>query len=299
MHVPPFHALEEEEAGPPISRMRANMSIYDLQAIDVHGHYGDYFREAFPTLTNAFMTGSAETVAARAKRAQTRLTFVSPLAALFPRGRADAAAGNDEGVRVVQRHPALRLYAVVHPLQPETFRQARRMLGDRHCVGIKIHPEEHEYPVREHAGPIFELAAETGAIILSHSGDERSMPADLLPFADEFPNVQLILAHLGSGCDNRPDHQVRAIQKSRHGNVYVDTSSAQSIMPGLVEWAVREIGYDRILYGTDTPLYHAPMQRARIDHAEISDEAKAAILCGNAERLFNLHSPLPEAVRVG
>jgi hypothetical protein len=60
------------------------------------------------------------------------------------------------------------------------------------------------------------------------------------------------------------------------------------ITSGLLEWAVAEIGADRILYGTDTPLYFAPMQRVRVDNAEISDEDKRMILCENAEWLFNL-----------
>jgi len=81
---------------------------------------------------------------------------------------------------------------------------------------------------------------------------------------------------------------VRAIQQSRHGNVYADTSAARSITPNLIEWAVRQVGADRVLFGTDTPLYHASMQRARIDHADLTDAVKRMILCENAERLFDL-----------
>ncbi|GIS63043.1 MAG: hypothetical protein CM1200mP2_52680 [Planctomycetaceae bacterium] len=59
-------------------------------------------------------------------------------------------------------------------------------------------------------------------------------------------------------------------------------------MPQLVEWAVGEIGADRILYGTDTPLYSAEMQRARIDHAELTDDQKKLILRENAVALLDL-----------
>jgi len=38
---------------------------------------------------------------ARARRARTELTVVSPLSGLMPRGRADAAEGNREASRVV------------------------------------------------------------------------------------------------------------------------------------------------------------------------------------------------------
>ena len=53
------------------------------------------------------------------------------------------------------------------------------------------------------------------------------------------------------------------------------------------------IGADRVLYGTDTPLYFAPSQRARINYAGISDAEKLLILRENAIRLLDL-SPLME-----
>ena len=98
----------------------------------------------------------------------------------------------------------------------------------------------------------------------------------------------LSIAHIGCGWDGDPTHQVRAIQQTIHGNVYADTSSARSILPGLIEWAVSEIGAERVLFGTDTPLYHAGMQRARIDQADLPEAAKQAILRDNARRLFGL-----------
>ncbi|MCH2210251.1 MAG: amidohydrolase family protein [Fuerstiella sp.] len=94
----------------------------------------------------------------------------------------------------------------------------------------------------------------------------------------------------GGGAAGDPTLQVRAIQDCRHDNVFVDTSSARSILPGLVEWAVAEIGSERVLFGTDAPLYSTAMQRIRIDSAEITDNQKFDILYRNAERLLGLDS---------
>ena len=178
-------------------------------------------------------------------------------------------------------------WVVVDPTKPRTYEQAAEMLEMPDFVGIKIHPEEHGYPITEHGRALFEFAAERRAVVLSHSGEENSMPADLVAFANELPEISLILAHLGNGFDGDPTYQVRGIQGSKHGNVFVDTSSAKSIMSGLIEWAVKEIGSERILFGTDTPLYFAPMQRARIDHAAISDIDRQRILSDNATKLFH------------
>ncbi|MBL7040502.1 MAG: amidohydrolase [Pirellulaceae bacterium] len=263
-------------------------AIRDLSAIDVHGHYGRYERVGTSILKQQFMSGDPATVVARARQANTAYTVVSPMLAMMPRGEADAVAGNEEAQRVVHETDGLLQWVVVNPLQPETFDQARRMLGLPQCVGIKIHPEEHCYPIVDHGRAILEFAAEQGAVVLSHSGELNSLPKDFTRFADDFPEVKLILAHLGhSGATGTScDLQVRAILASKHGNVLTDTSSSLSITPGLIEWAVREVGADRILYGSDTPVYFAPSQRARIDRADLTDTEKRMILCDNARRLL-------------
>ena len=266
---------------------------FPLTAIDVHGHYGTYIRRGDDS--DAFHSGDAAEVVRRAQAANIGLTIVSPLSALLPRFQADAALGNIEAARIVAQTPGLRQYVVIDPRRPETFAQAEEMLAQPQCVGIKIHPEEHGYPIREHARPIFEVAARHRTVLLTHSSEQNSLAADFVPWANEFPEVRLILAHIGCGWDGDPAHQVRAIQQTRHGNVYADTSSAKSITPGLIEWAVRAIGADRVLFGTDTPLYHAAMQRARIDQADLSDGEKRQILRDNAGELFGL--PADEARR--
>jgi predicted TIM-barrel fold metal-dependent hydrolase len=267
------------------------MEAEAIQAIDVHAHYGDYKNSPYP-LIHKFMSASAAEVVERARQSHTCLTIASPLQALMPRMHNDAVGGNEAAVRAVEATPGLLQWVVIDPRKAETYRQAEEMLRHPKCVGIKIHPEEHVYHISDHGRAIFEFAAEHKAIVLTHSGEENSLPMDFVPFMDDYPEATLILAHLGCGYDSDPSHQVRAVQAQQHGNIYIDTSSARNILANLVEWAVGEVGAERLLYGTDTPLYFVPMQRIRIDRAEISDDAKRAILRDNATRLFNF----PESV---
>ena len=262
------------------------MPSLDIPAIDVHGHYGDYVRRG--DAGDNFYSASAEEVVRRAAEVNVVLTIVSPLSALLPRFQADAVAGNREAAEIVPKTPGLRQYVVIDPRRTETYAQAEALLPQPHCVGIKIHPEEHGYPIREHGQAVFEFAARHRAVVLAHTSEQNSLAADCVVWLNEFPEARLILAHIGHGWDGDPTHQVRAIQHSRHGNVFADTSSSKSITPGLIEWAVREVGADRVLFGTDTPLYHTAMQRARIDYADLGDDAKRAILRDNAVRLFGL-----------
>jgi len=261
-------------------------SIASISAIDVHGHYGVYAQLNKTELYNRLMSGDAAEVVRRAAAVNVGLTIVSPLLALLPRFQANAAVGNDEAARIVARTPGLKQYVVIDPHRPETYTQADEMLKQPQCVGIKLHPEEHGYPIRDHAAPLFEFAAARKAIVLTHTSEQNSLCADFVPWANRFPEVRLILAHIGCGWDGDVTHQVRAIQQTQHGNVFADTSSANSIIPGLIEWAVQEVGAERVLFGTDTPLYSTAMQRARINHADLTDADKRLILRDNAVKLF-------------
>jgi predicted TIM-barrel fold metal-dependent hydrolase len=264
--------------------------ILPVEAIDVHGHYGHYnmnpLYEADPIRVQ-WMSADAAEVARRARAAATQWTVVSPLLAILPRAHADAVKGNIEAADIVPRTPGLLQWVVVDPTNPATYDQARDMLKQPRCVGIKIHPEEHIYPIERHAREMFAFAAEHRAVVLAHSGNKLSMPEAFVPFADEFPEMKLILAHIGNGEGNH-QLQARAIQKSKKGNVWADTSSSMSIFPNMIEWVVAQVGAERVLYGTDTPLYHSSMQRVRIDHGNFTEAQKRLILRDNAVKLLRL-----------
>ncbi len=271
------------------------MTFSDIKAIDAHGHYGMFPSDGrFPegsTLLEEFSSATGPEVAQRARDCGVEWSIVSPLAGLMPRGReTQVVPANDKAFEEIAKTEGLLQYVIVNPLQPETYGQAREMLKAPHCVGIKIHPEEHAYRISDHGDELFSFFEEVGAPVMTHSGCPNSLPADFVPFANRYPKARVLLAHLGNGAgaQGRVDLQVKAVQAAEHGNLWVDTSSARSILPWLIEWAVKEIGAERLLFGSDTPLYHVALQRARIEMAEISDQAKRLILRENAVSFFDL-----------
>ena len=167
-------------------------------------------------------------------------------------------------------------WVVVEPRDERTFEQAKRILQSPKCVGIKLHPLAHKYELEEYGDALFSFASERKAIVQIHAAVDD---ADrILPFADKYPDVTFIMAHLGGKA------YVDAIEYAKHGNVYTDTSGINSSRNAVVEYAVERVGSERILFGTDT--YAAGFQRGRIDYALISDEDKVNILRDNALRLF-------------
>ena len=266
-----------------------------MKAIDVHGHFGSFDLMGFDVddLVVQMKSGDIDVIRRRARAADIQLTVVSALRALkFYDGKpADTEAvlrGNEEAREAAETHPDIRFWAVLNPHIQETYRQVQTLLALPRCQGIKIHPEMHRYPIARYGLAIFEFAADHGATIQSHTGQPNSLPADFVPFANQFPGVTLLLSHLGNGDDDDYTRQVRAVQSSTAGNIYVDTSSARGVASGLLEWAVSQIGSQRILFGSDTPLYLAGCMKARVEHAEIDEDAKRTVLYDNAARLFGV-----------
>lgn len=263
------------------------MSVQEIMAIDIHAHYGTDLagKKEIPA---RFMRGDVKELIRRANLANIQLSIVSPLEGLFPRFGADPVAANQHAREDLAGNDRVMQWVIVDPLKEHTYRQAEETLPLSQCAGMKVHPEEHGYHIKDHGRKLFEFAAKHEAIVLTHSGEDNSMPEDFVPFINSYPEVKLILAHLGMTSDDDRTHQVRAIELGKHNNIFVDTSSSANLFPGLLEWAVRRIGVEKILFGTDGLLYYEPMQRARINSAEISDADKKRILRDNAIRVFGL-----------
>jgi predicted TIM-barrel fold metal-dependent hydrolase len=256
-----------------------------MKAIDVHGHFGTYNR-GNTGLNDQMMSGSIEVVRRRAQAADICLTIVSALHAFMPYG-GDVFRGNDDARKVAEQYSDIRFWAVLNPKIPESYKQAESLLAHPRCKGIKIHPTNHGYEIRDYGDEIFEFASQHKAIIMTHSGCPGSFPEDFISFANRYPHVSYILAHLGNSPDGNLSRQVYGLKRAKNGNVYIDTSSAKSINSGLIEWAVSEVGAQRLLFGTDAPSYFSACQKARIEYAEIDEEAKRAILFGNAAQLLH------------
>ena len=258
-----------------------------FRAIDTHAHFGTFGRDS-GLIRDHIARGSPDLVVRWARQQGIRLTFVSALRALVPSG-GDPRAGNMEATKAVERFPDdLRFWAVLDPVRESDFSGVEDLLAHPQCVGIKIHPIEHCYDIRDHGTRIFSFAAEHDVIVQSHSGEKGCWPMDYVPLADAFPSLRLILSHLGCGEDGRVDHQVRAVRAARHHNIWTDTSSQQSLRVGLIEWALGEIGSDRILFGSDVPCYFTASQFVRIASAEFTEADKQAIFWDNAVSLFHL-----------
>jgi predicted TIM-barrel fold metal-dependent hydrolase len=156
-----------------------------------------------------------------------------------------------------------------------------------HTIGQRIHPGD---PAM---WPTYAALSERGLPLVAHCGPDRhgaglSTPAAFAPVARAFPDLKLVLAHLGGG-----DWRDTAAFAAAHPGVRFDLSE-------IVSWTgstlgptgaqltalIEAIGAERVLLGSDFPWYEpADVIAALHELPGLGDEQRALILGANAAAL--------------
>lgn len=102
--------------------------------------------------------------------------------------------------------------------------------------------------------------------------------------AEEFPDVNFIIPHLGSFADDWAAQNALIDHLARHRNIFTDTSGVRRF--DLLEAAVKRAGAHKILFGTDGPWLNPKVEIAKIYALEISPRERNLILGENFLRLI-------------
>jgi len=89
------------------------------------------------------------------------------------------------------------------------------------------------------------------------------------------------MAHL-TGCGIRGVLEIK-----NFNNVWIDISGSQPVA-GIMEYAVKKIGAERILFGSDCPGRDFSAQLSKVYGAKIKEREKELILGINAKNLLEL-----------
>jgi hypothetical protein len=169
---------------------------------------------------------------------------------------------NDDIAAYVRQKPDKMIgFMSVDPNDPKALDEIERCAGDLGLRGIKMSPVYQNYhPCDERAGRIHRRAEELGLPILTHSAFQ-CMPNTPMkwanpllydPVAQQFPDLKIILAHMGV-----PWFTDAMVMVRKHTNVFADISGI-TIRPwagyqALVEYHEFAVT-DKLLFGTDWPV---------------------------------------------
>lgn len=188
----------------------------------------------------------------------------------------DAKNQNDRFIGFGSLHPDY------HAIPEETDRIIA--MGLR---GIKLHPEFQGFNVDDETMmPLYE-AAEGRLPILIHMGDaekDSSSPERLLTVLKKFPKLTVIGAHLGGYQKWESAYEILAGM-----NLYFDTSSSLPFLsPETAADIIRKHGSDKVLFGTDYPMWMPNEELDRFMKLPLTDEEREKILWKNCAKLLNI-----------
>lgn len=160
---------------------------------------------------------------------------------------------------------------------------------------LKLHPFSQEFDVA--APEVTSLVRRAGELDLTVLFDAWS-PTDVaqtgkfVQLALEVPETRLILAHAhGMDFPKLVMYEILANYEWWPRKVWVDISGTGSLLAGSpfaeqFTWVLRKMGVDRVLFGSDYPVYDPGEAIGAVAALGFTDEEQRAILYENATRLL-------------
>lgn len=135
--------------------------------------------------------------------------------------------------------------------------------------------------------PLVERIAELKGVIMQHTwfktggkgGPGESTPSELAELAAKYPEQTLVCAHAGGEWERG----IRAIRSSP--NILIETSGFDATA-GFLEMAIRDIGPERILFGSHLPSRSLGTELGKILGAQMSERARHLVLGENYRKLL-------------
>ena len=204
---------------------------------------------------------------------------------------AQVIPANNYAISLQRAHPDnVIAFGTVHPGYAQWEAELDRLeaAGIR---GIKLHPDFQGFWLNDpRLLPIFE-AAQGRFVFEMHIGDKTSpeknpsCPYKLAAIVDAFPRLQVIAAHFGGY--RMWAHALKALAGKERSNLWFDSSSTTPFAtPMLVKTLLTAYPADRILFGTDWPLYDPLDEKRRL-------QEKGGLSDSMLERLMSNATAIP------
>lgn len=197
---------------------------------------------------------------------------------------------------VIEQHDAIaqlarefpgQFYGMANPnphLEASVYEEEiRRCVKDLGFVGIKLHTSAHAAnPCGRDGRKVFDIASKYQVPVMVHTGAgiPFANPSNLIPIAEAYPDVKIVMAHCGMMVMAA---EVPIVMK-RCPNIYADTTWSAGF--AIRRWA-EEFGPERFMLGSD----HADTlgtELAKLRSCGLSQEQQEWILYKSAQAVYGI-----------
>lgn len=243
----------------------------EYQIFDAHAHIGSYY--------DIDASLSADELNAHMKRYNVSRCAISAVTKDIP-------GDNDIVAQAVKKFPG-KIVGLAHI---DASARDKALAEIDRCLklglkALKLHPHYDAYMVYDSRlmFPVLEKAAKHRLAILFHTGTPPiTTPIHIGFLAQHFPDVNFICGHMGLADSSFEAPEAGEMSE----NVFMDTTCAAA--SSLIERAIRRLGAERFVWGTDVPYSNFVSEFFKLLSLQIPDEDKRKILWDNPMRIYRL-----------
>ena len=204
---------------------------------------------------------------------------------------AQVIPANNYAISLQREHPEQVIaFGTVHPAY-ENWENELARIKAAGIRGIKLHPDFQSFWLDDpRLLPIFETA-QKDFVFEIHIGDKTtpeknpSCPYKLASIMRQFPDIRVIAAHFGGY--RMWSHALEVFSGSTFENLWFDTSSTTPFAtPELAHRLLNTFPRERILFGTDWPLYDPVEELQRLQTLGGLSDSEMEVIMSNASALL-------------
>jgi len=197
-----------------------------------------------------------------------------------------------------RENPGLVTFITLDPLMDEQtmVNEILDKVNNQGARGIKLHPgSQRHFPNDRRLWPAYRTAQELGLPIISHAGTflaplQYAQPRNFEEVLRSFPNLTLVMAHLGMGFFDESVSLARAYPNLQFDccAIVSHTEAEGGLSDAAFTALIREIGVERVMFGSDFPWFDPADGIKRLLRLDFSELEKRLLLGENAIRILKL-----------
>jgi len=186
----------------------------------------------------------------------------------------------------ISKHPTrITGFVRVNPWLEDCVEHMKQAIQEWGFKGLKLHPITESFQANDElVYPLMEEASRLKVPVQIHSHQPGSQPALIGDLADRFPDVTVIMAHMGMAM-----YKDAIFVARKCPNVVLETS-AQPWTHRICRTVVDNIGVTRLVFGSDAPLHHQEIELKKVQMAGLSEEELRLVLGENMARIVGIQA---------
>ena len=223
---------------------------------------------------------------------------ISALIVIARKGQPDKTRAQNDAVMAAAAASGGRFYPVVsvHPADGQAALVELERVAKLGAKEVKLHPNTQNFDVADaEVGAVVEKCGALGLAVLfdSYKPWDASEMGKLLLVAVQHPQTKLVLAHMGFTHFREAVAFELVRRLHMADNVWFDISAIANTYAGSpvqaeLVWTIRKVGTDRVLFGTDWPVYTPSETISAVRQLGLTKAEEKLIFHDNAARLFGL-----------